>query len=119
LILCISNAIATKLGYTRYQDGTAEKDEIHFPTNERLNNLKEAVTFSEDKMNQLLTENNIAPEALKFFLVDIHSEDFSSPHVEESPLLYKPILHIEGKYVIVSPATLSLALTNFIWSSAE
>lgn len=119
LILCISNAIATKLGYTRYQDGTAKKDEIYFPTNERLNNLREAVAFSEDEMNQLLTENKIAPEALKIFLVNIHSADFSNPHIEESPLLYKPILHIDGKYLIVSPATLSLALTNFIWSVAE
>jgi len=119
LILCISNEIATKLGYKRYQDGTAEKDEIHFPTNEHLNTLKEAVTFSEDEMKHLLMENRIVQAALKEFLVDIHSEDFSSPHIEESPLLYKPILHIDGKYIIVSPATLSLSLTNFIWSAAE
>ena len=119
LILSISNVIATKLGYKRYQDGTAEKDEIHFPTNEHLNTLKGAVTFSEDEMNHLLTENRIAPAALKNFLVDIHSENFSSPHIEESPLLNKPILHIDSKYIVVSPATLSLALTNFIWSAAE
>lgn len=119
LILCISNTIAKKLAYTRYQDGTAEKEEIHFPTYERLNNLREAVTFSEDEMNRLLTENKIAPEALKKFLVDIHSADFSNPYIEESPLLYKPILHMDGKYLIVLPATLSLALTYFIWGAAE
>ena len=118
-ILCVSNAIAMKLGYTRYQDGEETESEIFFQNNEQLNKLKEAVTFSSDEMNQLLKENLIAKEALQLFLADINSPDFKTAYVEESPLLYKPILYTEEKYLVVSPATLSFALTHFIWAEAE
>src|SRR5690606_27983834 len=35
-----------------------------------------------------------------------------------NPILYKPILKTEEGYVILSPASLCLALTDFIWSMA-
>lgn len=119
LILAISNTIATRLGYTRYQEGRAEIDKIVVPDDKSLNSLKAAVTFTIEEMKQLCIEHHIAFEAINEFLIDINSSELSSPHVEESPLVYKPILRTEKDFVVVSPATLSLAITDCIWTFAE
>ncbi len=119
LILTISNTVATRLGCTRYQEGTAEGKKIVVPDDKSLNSLKAAVTFTIEEMKELCSENHIAFEAINEFLIDINSPDLRSPHVEESPLIYKPILRTETGYVVVSPATLSLAITDYIWASAE
>lgn len=119
LILTISNTIATRLGYTRYQEGTAENDEIVVPDDKSLTSLKAAVTFTIEEMKQLCNEHDIAFEAINEFLIDINSPDLSSPHVEESLLIYKPILRTETHFVVVSPATLSFAITDYIWAYAE
>lgn len=119
LILTISNTIATRLGCTRYKEGTAESDKIVVPDDKSLNSLKAAVTFTIEEMKELCSGNHIAFEAINEFLIDINSPDLSSPYVEESPLVYKPILRTETHFVVVSPATLSLAITDYIWASAE
>ena len=119
LILTISNTIAGRLGYTRYQEGKAKSDKIVVPDDKLLNNLKAAVTFTIEEMKELCNRHHIAFEAINEFLIDINSPDLSSPHVEESPLIYKPILRTETHFVIVSPATLSLAIADYIWAFAE
>ncbi|GEP51958.1 hypothetical protein FNO01nite_26300 [Flavobacterium noncentrifugens] len=118
LLLKISNRIATKMGYTRYLNGEKDSNKMFFPNDEVLNQVKSAVTFSEDEMNELLKENSISKFALQKFIVDINDNSFKSQFAEESPLLSKPILYKDGKYIVISPATLSFALTNFIWQQA-
>ena len=119
LLLNISNIIAKRLGYSRYQDGEVESSQIYIPDSRLLTYSKSSVTFSEKEMNMILRENFISKQALNEFLIDVNSTDFNNPYIEESPLLLKPILFKDGNYLIVSPATLSFALTNYIWSEAE
>jgi SEC-C motif len=119
LILAISNTIASRLKYKRYQEGTSEDEKIIVPNDDALNNLKAAVVFTTEEMKELCKEHHIAFEAVNDFLIDINSPDLSSPHVEESPLIYRPILKTDEQFIVVSPATLSLAITDYIWASAE
>jgi len=119
LLLAISNTIAQRLGYTRYQNGQSTETAIIFPNDEHLTILKAAATFSEEDISGIAIKYDIAKEAIEEFLIDLNSINPESSHIEESPLLYKPILKQEGKYLVVSPATISLALTDYIWKEAE
>jgi hypothetical protein len=119
LILAISNKIALRLGYKRYQEGLEVNEKIIVPNDNSLDRLKEAVIFSEEEIKQLCLENGIAFGAIDEFLLDINSPDIHSRFVEESPLIYKPILKIDNQFIVVSPSTLSFAITDYIWSIAE
>lgn len=119
LILAISNTIAKRLGYKRYQEGTADDEKMSIPDDVALHTLKAAVTFTDEEIKQLCKEYQVSFDAVTEFLIDINSLDLSSPHVEESPLIYKPILKIDKQFIVVSPATLSLAITDYIWGLAE
>jgi len=119
LILNLSDRVATRLGYGRYQFEEVENTLISIPGSTRLAELKAAVTFSEEEMTQLLQSEQIAKEALNMFVLDIHDPEIANDHIEESPLLAKPIIHHNGEYIITSPATLSYALVDFIHSEAR
>jgi hypothetical protein len=119
LILNLSNKVANRLGYGRYKFEDIENKLISFPYAERFEELKAAVTFTEEEMEQLLQEERIAHEALAMFVLDINDPDLTNGDIEESPLLTKPIIHYNGEYIITSPATLSYALVEFIHSQAN
>ena len=119
LLLSISNAIAQKLGYNRYMDGTLNEQAISFADSKTLQHTKNSVAFSEHEMSQLLSERSIAPEAIDAFTFDINSIDIAQLHPVESPLIYRPIIQESGRFLIASPATLSFALTRFIINEAR
>ncbi|GGG51874.1 hypothetical protein GCM10010976_23780 [Bizionia arctica] len=119
LILNLSNAIAKRLGYKRYTAGNITEDAIFVPAEDELGVLQEALTFSQEEIQEILTKNEIAPEALEAFLLDINEPNLQNEHIQESPLLNRPILFHYGNYIVISPTTLSYALTNFIISQAD
>jgi SEC-C motif-containing protein len=118
LILNLSDRVATRLGYSRYQFEEVKSNLISIPNSTILEELKAAVTFSEEEMEQLLQAEQIARETLDMFVLEINDPDLANEHIEESPLLTKPIIHHNGEYIITSPATLSYALVDFIHSQA-
>lgn len=119
LILNLSDSIAKRLGYSRYIVEEVKDNLISFPTTTQLGELKSAVTFTEEEIQQLLQEERIAPEAPAMFVLNMDDPDLANEHIEESPLLIKPIIHHNGEYIIASPATLSYALVDFIQSQAN
>lgn len=119
LILNLSNIVAKRLGYSRYNYQEVEDCQISFPSSVSLEELKSAVTITEKEMEQLLQKEKIAREALAIFVLDINDPELANEHIENSPLLTKPIIHYNGEYVIASPATLSYALVDFIYSHAN
>ena len=119
LILNLSNTIAERLGYQRYAKDQVEKNAIHFPTREQINSLKDAVTFTEEEVSQLLQEQGIAREALDQFVLDRNDPALQNEHIQDSPLLKQPIIHQDGEYIIASPAILSYTLTEWILTEAE
>lgn len=119
LILNLSDRMAKRLGYQRYAKDQVEQNTIHFPDGEQMNSLKNAVTFSEDEIQQLLLEQGIAREALDQFVLDRNDPALQSEHLQDSPLWKQPIIHQDGEYIVASPATLSYALTEWILTEAE
>jgi hypothetical protein len=92
LMLNLSNKIAQRLGYTRYIVEEVEENLISIPNAARLEELKSAVTFTEEEIQRLLQINRIAHEALDMFILDLDDPELSNEHIEESPLLLRPII---------------------------
>ncbi|HEU5291810.1 MAG TPA: SEC-C metal-binding domain-containing protein, partial [Cyclobacteriaceae bacterium] len=118
-ILSISDAIASSMGYTRYQNGKPNKEPIEFPSDGLFDHSRRAVEFSREQMENLLRERGIAPEVVSRFTLDRSAIDFNNLSIEDSPVMQRPILETASGYLVVSPTALSIALTNFIWEEAS
>ncbi len=119
ILLTISDLIATKNSYTRYQKGQSDSEAVFFPELLEFEKMKSSVIFSQEEINSLLEENCVNKLALEQFILNPISSNFDNNHIEESPLLFKPVLFKDDKYLIVSPATISFAITDYIWKTAE
>lgn len=118
LLLNISNTIAKKNGFERYEQGTAYDSAIFFPSAERFQTIKESLILSRVEMETLLFENDIDKRALDAFLIDLSSDNFDHTQ-EENPLIYKPLLSFQDEYLIISPTTISFSLAHYIWSLSD
>ncbi|KQO31347.1 hypothetical protein ASF10_22180 [Flavobacterium sp. Leaf82] len=118
LLLNFSNRVAKLNGYERYEQGKAEDSAIFFPETEKLQALKDSLVLSSSDIEVVLSDNEIDKRALDAFLINIESDNFDHTQ-EENPLLYKPLLRAGEKYLIVSPTTISFALTHYIWSLSD
>lgn len=118
LFLNISNAIAQRLNYKRYQASTGIGLNLDVPNYANWESLKKAVTFTKVEMEALLIENSIDPRALNQFL--IQPKEIKDIEIESSPLQLKPIYydHKAEEYIIVAPYNLSHALNQYLWFSA-
>jgi len=117
LILELSDHIAKVIGYTRYQTGEVDKGLVRFPSEEKLKLLKKAVVITESQMNRLLQRSNIDDGILNAFIIT--SGDLGTDFGQDSPLITKPIINGQDKFVVVSPSNLSYALVEFIKSEAR
>ncbi len=119
LLLTLSNVIATKIGYGRYLQGNDSDIAIHFPEKGEFERIKSSIIFSKKEMMNILKENSVDELALEEFILHRESTAYDHIHMQESPLLYKPILFENDKYLIISPTTISYALTDYIWKTAK
>jgi hypothetical protein len=118
LILSISDKIAKRMNYERYQEGEVTENALFVPDQAGIDRIEQAVTFTNEEMEALLSEYQIAPEALESFLLDREAITARTLYLDHSPVLYKPILKTDEGYIILSPSTLCLALSDFIWAMA-
>ena len=118
LLLVLSDLIAAQNGYGRYLQGRASDAAIYFPDKRIFDKIKSSIIFSREEMMNILSENSIDKLALKEFILHRESNDYQHIHMQESTLLYKPIFFENDKYLVISPTTISYALTNYIWKTA-
>jgi hypothetical protein len=119
LILEISDHIAKVMGYKRYQVGEVDKGLVNFPSEEKFNILKKSVVITRPEMYRLLMKCNIDTAILNAFLIDISSPDLGGKYGHDSPLITRPIINGQDKFVVVSPTNLSYALVEFLKSEAK
>lgn len=119
LILEISDHIAKVIGCKRYQVGEVDKGLIKFPSEEKFRLLKKSVTITRTEMYRLLEASGIDKATLDGFLLDIASPDLGGKYGQESPLITRPIINAQDKFVVASPSNLSYALVEFIKSEAK
>ncbi len=119
-MLGISKIIATRLGYSRYMEGAMDENKILIPDEPRLRELKESITITNEEMQYFLKSEKIEPDVVEMFTIDPEKEvgEYSlDPY--NNLLLYKPFLKTEDGYLILSPSTICLALSGFIWKMAK
>lgn len=119
LLLLISDIVAKRGGLQRYQDGLKTDSLIFVPNDDKLEQLKAAVTFTDAEMRLLLKEHGIAQQALDLFVLDPSTLPADIFEIDRNPILYKPIIQLNGEYIITSPASIGLALTDYIWAEAD
>ncbi|MCA5005666.1 SEC-C metal-binding domain-containing protein [Sphingobacterium bovistauri] len=116
VLLHLSHKIALRMGYKRYMLSRPTIKEIYFPEQDMLANAKQAVTFTLEEMADILKRFRIDKDTLNKFL--LNPTTFKVDEEENSPIVHRPIFANGIDFTIASPATLSLALTNFIWEEA-
>ncbi|WP_295219883.1 SEC-C domain-containing protein [uncultured Chryseobacterium sp.] len=120
LMLGISDLIAKRLNYSRYAEGKNTQSQLFVPDQGKLEELKKAVTITSAEMDEFLREKEIDPEVLKLFTVDPEKEiGEHSFDPYSNAILYKPLLKTSEGYIVLSPSTISMSLTAFIWTMAK
>lgn len=119
LILAISNNIAERLGYSRYIPGSADDELLFVPDDNMLARLQQAVTFSASEMEQILTGNNIHPQALEDLLIDTSQINESWLDPELTAFSNGPICFTGTEYIVLHPISLAKTLIDRIWQVAE
>ncbi|MCT3914476.1 hypothetical protein CMU59_11705 [Elizabethkingia anophelis] len=118
-MLGISDLIAKRLGYCRYMKGIADENKIFVPDEQRLQEAKQSIVISNEEMKTFLEREKISPDVVEIFTIDPEKEVGElSLNPYGNPILYKPILKTDEGFVILSPSTICLALSGFIWRMA-
>lgn len=144
-ILFLSDYIAKKAGYERYENfDNRLRQEIFFPDIEVLNNLKDSVTFNVNELEEFMNTSNINGIIPHDFIIKVGDNNFNSTlsitneieenlkdnnpfndffkskiyseFLDKNPLLASPIIKIESKYIIF-PRALPISLIHNILSS--
>lgn len=119
LLLELSNRMAESLEISRYQPGKVTKGKLTFPDIQHLGELRAAVTITDQQMTKLQEDFGISNEILAAFLISANDETLVGRFGEESALPAKPLFKTQNGYIIVSPATLTYALVEYIRDEAK
>ena len=118
--LTLSNECAAKAGLRRDERAdTLPTDEIVQPHGERLARLRDAVTFSSATLETQLSGLGVGLEALSSLTMDAGTAEASAISMDDLPVYRRPILRIDGSYVLIAPGSLPAALTHAILSRAS
>ena len=118
--LTLSNECAAKAGLRRDERAdTLPTDEIVQPRGERLGRLRDAVTFSSAALEGQLSSLGVDLEALSSLTMDAGTAKASAISIDDLPVYRRPILRIDGSYVLIAPGSVPAALTHAILSKAS
>ena len=118
--LTLSNECAAKAGLGRNEKAhTLPTDEIVQPPKERLAQLSGAVTFSLEAIETQLSGLGVDLEVLSSLTIDAGTATVSEVNTDDLPVYRRPILRIDGNYVLIAPGSLPAALTHAILSRAS
>lgn len=119
-ILKLSDEIASTNNISRYEISEDRwRKDIVFPKDEKFNVLKESVSFSKDKINQIYKIYGLDYKILEFFCFDFKEDSFENVNTDSNPLFVKPIMKINDEYIVTIPSALIYALKYWILSSLE
>jgi hypothetical protein len=116
--LSVSDLVAKRLGYQRYQPGADVESELFVPDVDILASAKAAVSISQQEMQQLLDARHIASAVIDKFTCT-PAEFAANTSEEENYLWAKPIVRLDDNFIVAAPFTLSDALSEFIWEQAQ
>ena len=118
--LTLSNECAAKAGLGRDEKThTVPTNEVIQPQGERLARLRDAATFSSAALETQLSRRGVDLEVLSSLSMDTGTEEASEVNMDDLPVYRRPMLRIDGNYVLIAPGSLPAALTHAILSKAS
>lgn len=118
--LTVSNECALKADLGRSEEAhRVPTDEVFQPLGEHLARLRRAVTFPADALTARLSTLGLDVDALAPLTLDIGTTSPSDLNPEQLPVYRRPILRVDGSYVLIAPSSLPAALTHAILSKAS
>jgi hypothetical protein len=117
-LLQLSQLVVSRLQYQRYQAGSAEQDEMEWPTSTQLQQAREAVVISDADMQALLATHALSASIPALFSATV-AEFQAAVAADQNPLLQKPLLRHADGYLVVAPLSICHILTEFMWEQAR
>lgn len=118
-MLNISNLICSSLGYKRNLSHIdTDSNDIYFPNENFIHNNLDKFIFSKDKFEELCNKLNIDISLIENFILDESSVSFNSTDFNENPIIFKPIIKVDNRYLIVSPTNFVFAILFNIYNVA-
>lgn len=112
-MLGISDYSIKKSGLGRYEPGVFEQNELTLG----VQNLREAIIISDEKIMEMASFYKIHPETLELFCFEAE-EELSNVAPDKNPMIPKPIQRVDEGYRVLSPANIHVALLHAIIESA-
>lgn len=112
--LRLSDAIADRAGATRHQrleDNLPAT--VVVPESTTWQNLCQAVLFTTDDLTNLFAPYELNADLLKPLMMDGLTGD-PPTSLDDGTVLERPVIHIDGGYIVAAPHRLVSALTEFI-----
>ena len=94
-------------------------DEVVQPDEDRLNKLRRAVTFPTEALTAQFLRLGLDVDALAPLTLDVGTTSPAEFNIEQLPVRCRPILRVDGSYVLIAPSSLPAALTHAILSRAS
>lgn len=120
LLLKISDATAKKAGLKRYEKVELLDYLIHIPTQNKLDTYINAVTFNKSELEEMANSVGLDLKPLEPFICPENPKSHFNQHTGETILVNTPLYWIDdNSLVVISPCTIILALSRFIWDTAD
>lgn len=121
IMLFVSDSIAKKLGHKRNMEGEYEESDskIDFPL--EIGRLRLSLYFSDEQLSRYCLDSEVFDQVLSWFTLSNEKIENSNSQIADvlNPIIFSPLLRIEGGYLVVSPTTIVSALVHFIWVQSE
>lgn len=119
-VLIISSEIALRAGHSRYIDSSDLcRENIVIPSNTVFSNHANAVSFSKERVNQLLRSVGLSSLHLEPFVQSFDDPRLDDNSLDSNPLGIRPLVKINNDYIVVQPSSICCALRHFIICQAK
>ena len=118
--LTLSDDCIEKAGLGRNEISEAvPSEELAQPRADRRRRLRKAVTFTKAELDAQLLRNGVGVDDLSPLIMDTDSASVTRVHVDDLPVFRRPIIRVEGSYVVLAPSSVPASLTHAILCKAH
>lgn len=119
-VLAISSEIAQRAGLSRGLEPVSApgRDPI-IPASQRLEELKQAVSFSQSQLSKLLAKHNVSLFDIEKLIVNLGDISIADYQIDNGDLLISPIVRTNGRFIVAIPGILLSATRNEIIRLAD
>ena len=110
--LLLSDAVARRAGLGRNALVGRFAPGVAVPDQSRLDRLRRAVIFSDGELQDLLEPHGVPLDALSPLTLQGPSRAHGPESEEESLLESRPILHVDGRFIVALPCAITSALRH-------